>query len=474
MKKLIISIFSCGIITAGVAQTPEPDSVVIAQAPSAIDSVALKDTVKMELVGFPSELEFIPADDSPDLIADRLSCLQQTIALTYNKKVHGFIEYFTVRDRDYTRSMLRKKDLYFPLFEQKLRQYGLPDELKYLSIIESALNPKAISVARAVGLWQFMSGTGRYFGLRDSWSIDERMDPEKATDAACRYLVQLHSIFKDWHLALAAYNSGPGTVSWAIRRSGYKKSFWEIYNYLPRETRSYVPQYIAIIYAMNYAEEHNLRVDLREEFLPHDTLKVSNFFHLETYSKLTGACTEDLQVLNPTIRRNAIPHDGQTRVIKVPKASKSILDLNRKFILDSIAAGKKEWEVIAKKISDGTYGREQSVYYVRNGDALSLIAQRFAVSVNNLREWNNLRGNMIRIGQRLIIWVIPSISKVTQQPATPQVLSVGRSDKTYTVQPGDTLWDISQKLPGITIEKIKNLNNLKSNRLKPGQKLIVG
>jgi len=175
------------------------------------------------------------------LIADRLNCLEQTISLGYNNKVHAFIEYFTVRDRDYTRSMLRRKDLYFPLFEKKLKEYKLPDELKYLSIIESALNPRAVSAARAVGLWQFMSGTSRYLGLHDNWSIDERMDPEKATDAACRYLSQLYSIFHDWHLALAAYNSGPGTVRWAIRRSGYKKTFWEIYNFLPRETRSYVP-----------------------------------------------------------------------------------------------------------------------------------------------------------------------------------------------------------------------------------------
>lgn len=473
MKKFIVAIFSCGIITAGVAQTPEvKDSVVIAQASQVIDSLVLKDTVKMELVGLPSDLEFVPADDSPELIADRLGCLQQTISLGYNKKVHAFIEYFTVRDRDYTRSMLRRKDLYFPLFEKKLKEYNLPDELKYLSIIESALNPRAISAARAVGLWQFMSGTGRYLGLHDDWSIDERMDPEKATDAACRYLAQLYSIFHDWHLALAAYNSGPGTVSWAIRRSGYKKTFWEIYNYLPRETRSYVPQFVAIIYSINYAAEHNIHVDNREEFIPHDTLHVRNFFHFETFSKLTGSCAEDLQILNPVIRRNAIPEDGLVRVIRVPKTSKDILTLNRKAILDSVSSSKKEWEAIAKKIGDGSFGRDQSVYIVRYGDALSVIAQRFAVSVKNLKEWNNLRGNVIRTGQRLIVWVVPN--RTTSRPTLPATSSINPVNKTYIVQPGDTLWDISKKLPGITIEKIKNLNNLKSSQLQPGQKLIVG
>ena len=150
--------------------------------------------------------------------------------------------------------VLRRKDLYFPLFEKYLAKYNLPDELKYLSIIESGLNPRATSRARAVGLWQFMSGTGRYFNLHSDWYMDDRMDPEKSTEAACRYLIQLHTIFKNWELALAAYNSGPGTVRKAIRRSGYKKTFWEIYNYLPRETRAYLPQYVAMIYAVNHAE----------------------------------------------------------------------------------------------------------------------------------------------------------------------------------------------------------------------------
>src|SRR5882672_3605628 len=295
MKKLSLIIFGFLPFTTFAQGGEEKDSIVVVQSAIVVDSLVLKDTVKSELVGLPSDLDFIPADETPELIADRLGCLQQTIELSSNSKVHAFIDYFTVRDRDYTKMVLRRKDLYFPLFEKKLKQYNLPDELKYLSIIESALNPRAYSSAHAVGLWQFMSGTSRYLGLHNDWSIDERMDPEKATDAACRYLSQLYSIFGDWHLALAAYNSGPGTVRWAIRRSGYKRSFWEVYNFLPRETRSYVPQFIAIIYAINYSAEHNLYEGTREEILPHDTLVVSKFFHFDTFSKLTGTCAEDLQ-----------------------------------------------------------------------------------------------------------------------------------------------------------------------------------
>ncbi|MBS1557857.1 MAG: transglycosylase SLT domain-containing protein [Bacteroidetes bacterium] len=403
------------------AQHETKDSIVVAQAPVA-DSVIVRDTVKTEWVVMPSNLEFIPADETPELIADRLSCLQQEIPLDYNGKIQGFIDYFLVRDREYVRMVLRKKDLYFPLFEKKLKEHNLPEELKYLSIIESGLNPRATSRARAVGLWQFMSYTGRTFGLRHDWFTDDRQDPEKATEAACLYLEQLYSLFHNWHLALAAYNSGPGTVQRAIRRSGHKKTFWEIYNFLPRETRSYVPQYIAIIYAVNYAADHNIHEIAREQVIPNDTLSVNQFFHFDTFAHLTNTCAEDLQNLNPGIKKNAIPDDGKVRTIKIPLIAKENLIQKRKTVLDSTASKKKEWEAIAKAMSNGTYGRDQDVYYVRYGDALSTIAHRFGVSVRHLREWNNLNGNLIRTGQRLIIWMEPRIEK-GEPPLKPTVTS---------------------------------------------------
>jgi membrane-bound lytic murein transglycosylase D len=403
--------------------------------------------------------------------------LQQTIPLTYNKTVHGFIDYFTVRNRDYTRSMQRKQDLFFPLFEQKLKEHNLPDELKYLSIIESALNPRAVSKARAVGLWQFMSGTGRYMGLHLDWYVDERMDPEKSTEAACRYLAQLYSIFNNWELALAAYNSGPGTVRKAIRRSGYKKTFWEIYPHLPRETRAYVPQFIAIIYAMNYADKHNMLELTREELPIFDTLLVKQFVHFETLALMTGTCLEDLQKLNPSVQRNALPDNGKTYVMKMPALAKQNLELNRVTILDSVSrVGKKELETLAKKYSvGGTEGREMISYRVRSGDVLGAIAMRHRVRVSDLKRWNNLRSDNIRTGQRLAIWVLPTQTAVASAKtnATSQPTLLSPDTKTYTVQPGDTLWDISKKVPGLTVEKIKQLNNLKSNSLKPGQKLII-
>ncbi|MBL7846466.1 MAG: LysM peptidoglycan-binding domain-containing protein [Cyclobacteriaceae bacterium] len=418
------------------------------------------------LFALPQPYEFIPAEETPELVADRLSCLQKTIPLTYTSNVHGFINFFTIRNRDYTRLMLRRKDLYFPLFEKHLSQHNLPEELKYLSIIESGLNPRAVSRASAVGLWQFMSFTGRYFGLHNDGYVDDRMDPDKSTEAACKYLKQLHTIFGNWELALAAYNSGPGTVKRAIRRSGYKKTFWEIYRYLPRETRSYVPQYVAIIYAMNYAEEHNMSNLAPEEIMPHDTISVHQYIHLETFASLTGTCVEELHALNPSLRRNAIPQTAKPFILKMPLAAKVQLSSNRTGILDSSSrVGRKEAEALALTPGN-TAGREPIVYKVRNGDALGLIAQRFHVRISDIREWNKLKGNMIRTGQKLTLWVRPS-QKNQASALTP-------ANNTYTVQQGDTLWDISRKFKGVSVEKLKALNNLKSDQVSPGMKLVLG
>ncbi len=474
MRSWLISwlFFLMGI--GAMAQVPAPPDSLAEEVES--DMLAIDSLSDPSLFALPIEYEYVPAEETPELVADRLACLQQTIPLNYTSNIHGFINFFTIRNREYTRLMLRRKDIYFPLFEEQLAKYNLPEELKYLSIIESGLNPRAVSRASAVGLWQFMSYTGRYFDLQHDSYFDDRMDPEKSTQAACRYLRQLYSMFHNWELALAAYNSGPGTVKRAIRRSGYKKTFWEIYNYLPRETRSYVPQFVAIIYAMNYAEEHNMTETALERVIPHDTLLVKKFLHLDTFANLTGTCTEELLELNPSVRHNAIPENGKTFVLKLPHASKVELEKNRKAILDSSAtSGRKQIETLAKNEVGNTYGRELIVYSVKNGDALGLIAHRYRVRMDDLRKWNKLKGNMIRTGQRLNIWVIPSqrVTQVVKPVPTP--LSTASTDtNTYIVQPGDTLWDISRKFQGVTIEKIKTLNNLKSNRLEPGMKLIVG
>lgn len=453
------------------------DSLEVAQAEE--DIMYKEDTADYVYHYQPSDMEYIPGDDDPAVFADRLACIEKNIPLVYNDKIHAFINYFTVKDREYTKMMMRRKNLYFPIFERHLKKHNMPDELKYLSIIESGLNPRAVSRVRAVGLWQFMAPTGKYYGLNNDWYVDDRMDPEKSTEAACRYLKDLHRMFNDWELALAAYNTGPGNVKRAIRKSGYKKSFWEIYKFLPRETRSYVPQMVAVIYTMNYLDEHNFINDGEEMLVHSDTLHVNKFLNFETLAALTGSCVEDLQKLNPSIQRNAVPESSKKQVIRVPQESKEILNLNRYAILDSASkVGRKELELLAKNMAGSTYGRDRIIYKVRSGDVLGSIALRHKVSVADLKKWNNLRSNTIRSGQRLTVWTKPSMrnTAVASNKSTTktQVVTSVSGSKTYTVQPGDTLWDITKKFDGLTVEKIKSLNKLNGNKIQAGQKLVIG
>ncbi len=473
--KTLVTIFLILVCLAGHAQERIPATDTLDIEAAEMKLIAKLDTTDFFHYTLPTEIEYIPGDDDPAVIRERLASIRKVIPLHYNERIHSFINYFTVRDREYTRMVARRRNLYFPLFEKYLAHYNLPDELKYLSIIESGLNARAVSRARAVGLWQFMYPTGRHYGLQVDWYIDQRMDPEKSTDAACRYLRDLHSMFNDWELALAAYNAGPGNVKKAIRRSGYKRSFWEIYPYLPRETRSYVPQFVAMIYTLNYLAEHNFNEIESEAQMPFDTLLVNKFLHFETFANLTGTCLEDLQRLNPSFLRNVVPDASRSYTLKIPQLSKDILDHNRLAILDSASKeGRKEVLALAKATDESPYGRERIIHYVKSGDVLGSIAQRYRVRVSDIQQWNNLSGTTIHTGQRLILWTRPSANTqtVVSKPPAPSPQPVSAS-KTYTVQPGDSLWTISRKFEGLTIERLKELNNLQSSTIKPGQVLIL-
>ncbi len=425
--------------------------------------------------------EFIP-DNSYDEVADRISCIEGRVPLNFNKRVMAFVDYFSVRNRAYTRDIILKKERYFPLFSEALAKHNMPDELKYLSIVESGLRANAISRANAVGLWQFISSTGKMYGLRSNWYVDERMDPYEATDAACRHLKDLYRMFGRWELALAAYNCGPGNVRKAIRRSGYKKEFWDIYRYLPRETRSYVPQYVAITYLFNFLKEHNFQEE-PEEFSPEwDTILVSQYFHLETFSNQLNVCTEDILSLNPQIKRGALPEGTNNFALKIPKDLKPQVVQNRKQLYDTAGiVGKTQLKYLARNMPGSTYGRKRLVYRVRSGDVLGLIARRYHVRVSDLRTWNNIRGNLIRIGQKLSIWVLPDYSEQTKKlytvdlpNAVKEEVKVPVSDgaTVYYVKSGDSLWSIS-KNNNTTIEKLKAANKLVSNRITPGQSLVI-
>lgn len=423
--------------------------------------------------------EIIP-DNTYDEVADRMTCIEGEVPLNFNENVMAFVDYFAIKDREYTRDVIKKKELFFPIFSEGLARHGLPDELKYLAIVESGLRPNAISRANAVGLWQFISSTGKMYGLSSDWYVDDRMDPVEATDAAARHLKDLYRMFNNWELALAAYNCGPGNVRKAIRRSGYKKEFWEIYRYLPRETRSYVPQFVAITYLFNHLNEHGFD-EKPDQFYPDlDTVLISQYFHLETFCNQIDACVDDVLLWNPQIKRGALPEGTKNFALRIPSEWKEDIVANRTIYYDTASkVGKEHLDMLARNTPGSTYGRERLYYRVRSGDVLGTIAGKYGVRVSDIRSWNKLNGNMIRIGQTLSIWVLPTYNSSTKKlytstaakPTSPPV-SNSSTGNVYLVKSGDSLWSIS-KQNNTTIEKLKSANKLTSNTLQPGQSLVI-
>ena len=427
------------------------------------------------------ELTEVIPDYTYDEVADRMTCIEREVPLVFNERVKAFVDYFAIKDREYTKEVIQKRDLYFPLFSETLAKHNMPDELKYLAIVESGLRPNAISRAHAVGLWQFISSTGKMYGLHSNWYLDDRMDPVEATDAAARHLKDLYRMFDSWELALAAYNCGPGNVRKAIRRSGYKKQFWEIYRYLPRETRSYVPQFVAITYLFNHLEEHGFE-QRSEFFYPEmDTIRISQYFHLETFCNQLGLCLDDMLMWNPQIKRGALPEGTKNFALQVPSDWKEEIVANRVALYDTASkVGKKHLEYLARNTPGSTYGRERLYYRERSGDVLGTIARQYGVRVSDIRSWNGIRGNLIRIGQRLSIWVLPTYNSKTKKlyASTPPKstfkakVPASGSGRLYTVRSGDSLWSISRN-NNTSIEKLKKVNQLSTNTIKPGQSLVI-
>ncbi|MBO4530855.1 MAG: transglycosylase SLT domain-containing protein [Paludibacteraceae bacterium] len=347
-------------------------------------------------------------DDS--LTMARLQKIPALFELVYNPIVKKYIELYTIRRRKQMEYMLGVGNYYFPIFEQALDAAELPIELKYLPVIESALNPRAFSVAGASGLWQFMYGTGKLYGLQGNSLIDERRDPIKATAAAVRYLKDLYRIYNDWALVIAAYNCGPGNVNKAIRRSNGKKDYWAIYPYLPKETRGYVPAFIAATYAMTYYKEHKIcpaRVEL--PFIC-DTIRLNDRLHLAQISEVMGINLEVLRNLNPQYRKDIIPGNGETYTLCLPQRKVNDF-INLK---DSIIAYKADsFNVITRvqvlpAAADPYFrapgGGGKGTYVVRKGDTLYSIAKKKKVPVSKIKKWNNLRSDHIYIGQKLKIY----------------------------------------------------------------------
>ena len=480
----------------------------------------------------------------PDSVyIQRLQSMQSAVSLSYNNTVKNFIAMYTVRKPKQVAVMLGLANYYFPMFEEALAKYGLPMELKYLPIIESALNPGANSVASAVGLWQFMYGTGKMYKLEISTFVDERRDPLKATDAAVRYLRDLYNIYNDWHLVIAAYNCGPGNVNKAIKRSGNARDYWKIYYKLPKETRGYVPAFIAANYAMNFYQSHNIFPKSPDFPIITDTLMVNSYLHFNQVSEVIGIPIEQIRTMNPQYRRDIIPASKEKAYslvlpqdeISAYLENESEIFAHRRtefFPNNQIVNPQNNY---ASQSPSDVKGRDKVIYSVKSGDNLGMISSWFRVRTSDLKYWNKMRSNFLKVGQKITVYVpegqgeyysqVSKMSRTEKQkslnkkPTTsasqniasvPQpkqnepkkqaeekqtektvaeVVPVVKNDSNtvkpstkstekefvyYKVRKGDNFWSIAKKFPGVSNHEIMKLNNIKAaNSLKVGQILKI-
>lgn len=460
----------------------------------------------------------------PDtLYVKRLQAVDSFLPLPYNETVRNFIGLYTIRKRALTSYILGLSKYYFPIFEEALERYNLPHELKYLPIIESALNPIARSRAGAVGLWQFMVGTAKLYGLEVNSYIDERCDPIKASDAAARYLRDLYAIYGDWHVVIAAYNCGPGNINKAVRRSGGKQSYWDIYYSLPRETRGYIPVFIAASYMVNYAKQHFLEPAEPAFKTITDTIEVHNYLNFEQLAAVMNISVEELRQLNPQFRRDIIPaRPEKPLILKLPTDAVSAFIDNQNQIfaynrdhyfpnnqLVPLKASKGHSRSAKSSTAAPVNGMQEITYVVQSGDNLGSIAGKYRVSVDDLKEWNSFRKKTLQIGQRITVYVpakspANKVAAVEKPKAAEQAVAANVTDaktaskdtaanktlaaaKTavsadspgeeyilYTVQRGDSLFTIAKKFPGITDADLRAYNKISNVKgLYPGQQLKI-
>lgn len=435
----------------------------------------------------------------PDSIYEqRLERLPCVIALPYNDIVRDCIDLYASRKRNLVRYILGMADFYFPVIEQVLDKHNLPLELKYLAVVESALNPVALSRVGACGLWQFMLPTGKAYGLEINSLLDERRDPEKATEAACRYFKDMYAIYGDWNLVLAAYNCGPGNVNKAIRRSGGKTDFWDIFPYLPRETRSYVPLFIAANYIMNYYCDHNICPMQTSLPLATDTVMVNNMLHLQQVSDVLGVGIEELRALNPQYKRDIIPGNATPSVLRLPAAQTyAFVDKEDTVYTHRIEELLANCVPLNASTSSRSSTQERITHVVASGENLYTIANRYGVTARDIKKWNGLKSTRVARGKRLKLYVDnggvtfaaaqtkktreekPAVAGATvtqeQQAGKPSKSLAEAASKfiSYRVQSGDSLYSISKKYPGVSIATLQQVNGLRNASIRPGQVLKI-
>ena len=395
---------------------------------------------------------------SDDVYRDRLSRMATIIPMDYNPIVRNCISIYADRRRELVRYVMAMADLYFPLFEQVLDQYDLPLELKYLAIIESNLTPRAYSRAGAAGIWQFMLPTGKLFGLEINSLIDQRLDPIASTHAACKYFKQMYATFGDWYLVLASYNCGPGNVNKAIRRAGGRTSFWEIYPYLPRETRSYVPFFIAATYIMTYHCEHNICPMRTSLSVATDTVMVDRLMHLRQVADVLNVDIEMLRTFNPQYKREIIPGHIKPCVLKLPVAA-TYAYIDKKDTISAYRADELLAAYLPKRYTEPSSDDQEDKpsepktemirYTVKSGENLYTIANKYGVTAQNIRKWNNLRTNRVPRGKRLTIYV--DTGGVTYDGKRTDGSEAG--ENTYTARPASRRTAMSTRARTTTARK---------------------
>ncbi|MBQ6286815.1 MAG: LysM peptidoglycan-binding domain-containing protein [Bacteroidales bacterium] len=414
---------------------------------------------------------------SDEVLRARLESMNSFITLPYDEKVRNYMVLYSEKMPTKMSNILGLCQYYMPIFEETFNRYNLPDELKYVAIIESALNPRAVSRAGAKGMWQFMTKTAKSYGLEINSYVDERLDPFKSSDAAARYLEDSYGLFGDWNLAISSYNCGPGNVNKAIRRSG-SRDFWAVYDYLPRETRGYVPAFVGAMYAIKYSKEYGLSPNNVQMPVQVDTFEIRKNLHLQQVSELIGIPLNELQDLNPQYIKDIIPGNSKPYILRLPYNYSSAFIENEDSIYTYKAAEFLNPQTLlntsstpSRSSSSSTSGDRIS-YKVKSGDSLGKIASRHKVTVAQLKSWNHLKSNTIRVGQRLYIYKAgaPSSSSASPAPSTSSG-SAQASGGTYKVKKGDTLYKIAKQY-GVSPSSIMKLNGI-GETIREGQVLKI-
>ena len=418
-----------------------------------------------------------------EVYIERLKKMNSYIQIPYNDIVRNYIVMYSEKMQRTMPRMLGLCRYYMPIFEEIFDKHGLPVELTAMAIIESSMNPRAESRVGAKGMWQFMYNTAKGYGLHVDSFVDERMDPVKSCEAAAKYLADAYKMFGDWNLAIASYNCGAGNVLKAIKRAGGSRKFWDIWPYLPSETRMYTPAFIGALYTLEYYKEHGLKPDLMAMPTGVDTLEIKKQLHLKQVSEVTGAPLDVLKNLNPQYRHEIIPGHERTYILRIPyQYTMTFIELE-----DSIYRHKANVyfdPVAIKKIKEGGDG-VKVIYTVKSGDYLGSIAKKHNVSVAKIKQWNNLKSDNIRIGQKLVIYRNGSAPASTEKKSsstsstssssstTKSSVVNAKGHTTYTVKSGDSFYSIAKGYPGVSAENIMDYNGLTSSNLKPGMTIKI-